>query len=297
MAVLKTFLFMIYSGIVILTILSTATLIKYLKSKALQKKFVRDQVLIDLASLSGGFVVIMATVILVRIVVGPFQNEDIVETIFSLIQYWCNSLLACLVSLQLVQVLSIFWAAELSEWPEEMLIAFHRLFVMILGISSAGLVCFLQGGFCRPTPLYNYILQENKNQDDPGQFQVQSLNIMIFILIITLCQLAIEMKKFLINKEENRIDQIAVSALRQMENATVRLNREPPRELRVVNFLPLRVNISWQNMRGDEAPVNDEHLSPRASANAILKTENNQFSNQNTTFNNSSRQQARFYLI
>ena len=281
-------LFLQYTIIVVLTILLTTILIRYLNSKALHKKYVRDYILIDLAILNGGFVVLMASTILVRLVIGPFQNEDIVATIFSLLQYMYNTMLACTVSLQLVQLLNIFHAAELSECTEDMLVTCHRLFVAVLGISSAEIVCFLKGGFCRPTPLYYYILQEHKEKEDSLQFKVQTINIVIFIVILTSCQLAIEIKKFLSNREEDRAEQIAASALRQMENATMRLNMQPPSQLEV-RLLPLRVNITWQNLRGNEAPI---HADTMTTANVEIPAINHNFA-----LTNSSKKQVQNILI
>ena len=50
-------LLVMYSGITAGTILLMTILVKYLKEKALQKQHIRDQVLSDLAIISGGFVV------------------------------------------------------------------------------------------------------------------------------------------------------------------------------------------------------------------------------------------------
>ena len=294
MEIANTLLFLLYSSIVISTTLLITILVKYLNSKALHKKSVRDQILIDLAILCGGFMDILASLALARILTGPFHDEDIVSAIFSFLQYWYNIMLACTVSLQLMQVLSIFYAAELSDFTEESLVNFHRLLVTILGISSASLVCFFNGGMCRPTPFSNYILQEYKEADESVQFQVQSFNIAIFVLTIAACQLTIEAKKLLINREEERADQIAALALRQIENATTRLNTQPPRQLGV-RFLPLRVNITWQNLRGDEAPALIENSNP-ALANIETELVEIPISNQNVVLQSSSKEQVTKHL-
>ena len=153
-------LLLMYSTISVATIFLMTIIIKYLKEKAIQKQQLRDQVLSDLAILSGGQVVTVSMLLVVREIVGPFQNVTLVASVFTFLQYYYTITLSCTVSVQLTQVLSVFYAAELSEWREDYLVLFHRLFVAILGVSSSGVVCYFKGGMCRPTNLYYYVLQE-----------------------------------------------------------------------------------------------------------------------------------------
>jgi hypothetical protein len=55
----------------------------------------------------------------------------------------------------------------------------------------------------------------------------------MFVTVIIACQLAIETKRCLVRRAETRADLQALSALKQMEEATKKLNVQPPLELRI----------------------------------------------------------------
>ena len=58
-----------------------------------------------------------------------------------------------------------------------------------------------------------------------------------FFVIILGCQVAIELKKFWMNRADDEADQLAAEALKNLRQAKHRLRRQPTRELRVM-FLP-----------------------------------------------------------
>ena len=64
----------------------------------------------------------MALLTNIRVLVGPFDNEVVVSSIFVLLQYFYTSMLSCIVSLQLTQVANVFWSAYVSELGEELIV-------------------------------------------------------------------------------------------------------------------------------------------------------------------------------
>jgi len=62
---------------------------------------------------------------------------------------------------------------------------------------------------------------------------MQSIWLSMFVTVIIACQLAIETKRCLVRRAETRADLQALSALKQMEEATKKLNVQPPLELRI----------------------------------------------------------------
>jgi hypothetical protein len=265
---MNIFLFLVYSLIGILTIILMAVLILYLKDKAVHKQTICDQILTDLAIVTGALISSMAFLGVIRELTGPFEVVCIVSSVFIFFQYLYNLMLSCIVSLEVFQVLSIFYAAALSEWNEENLFLTHRTFVVALGCASGSLVCYFNGGMASPTPYYYYILQGNQ---EPVYVvsMIQSMMLAAFVAIIILCQGAIEVKRFLMNRDENRVDQLAVSALVQIEEATKRLRSQPPTELGV-QFLPIRVKIAWTSkdelQGGTTTTVAGSHAGTAASA-------------------------------
>jgi len=216
---INIFWLFVFIVIIIGTIILMAILILYLKQKALHKQTIKDHILIDLASLSGGFVVFQSSTIILREIIGPLQNEFLVESIIMLNMFFYFSIIACIISLQLSQVLLIFFSAEFNNWREDWVIKSQRLFVFTFSVSSQGLICSILGYPCHSTPLYYYFLQKNQDSEKAGQLQIYIIMSTMFALIIVICQTATEVKMFLVKREENRADQIAVVAFRKMEEA------------------------------------------------------------------------------
>ena len=146
-----------YGTISISTILLITIIIKYLKQKALQKQQVRDKALVDLAFLTGFMTSFSSFLMVIREFVGPFQSVQFVGALFVFYQFLYGIVLASIVSLQLVQVLSVFFAAMMSEWQEDLIVLFHRIFCLLIGTSSCGVICYFEGGMCRPTGEYHLI--------------------------------------------------------------------------------------------------------------------------------------------
>ena len=256
------FYFVVYSVIALSTILLISILVKYLNEKSLQKQQLRDQVLSDLAIISGVLVVGIAMLIVIREIIGPFHNVNIVAYIFVVLQYVYDIMLSCIVSLQLTQFLSVFFAAELSEWREDLLVLFHRIFTFVLGFFTAGLVCHFKGGMCRPTILYYYVLQEYQ-EDDANDAIIQLLTLVIFVAVICLCQAMIEIKRFIVRRAENKVDVLAISASKQLEEATKRFRNQKHVEVED-NILPGQVNVTIDDIsvsHGSTSKSLDGHSS------------------------------------
>ena len=82
--------------------------------KFVNKVFQKQQILSDLAVLSGGFVVIVSVLVVTREIVGPFQNVPLVSSIFVFFQFFYTTMLSCIVSLQ-VSILSMCLGAAFTR--------------------------------------------------------------------------------------------------------------------------------------------------------------------------------------
>ncbi len=103
----------------------------------------------------------MSGAAIVRTIVGPFRSIVVTMTFMAIMQCTFDMMMACVVSLQLKQVLSIFCPIVMNEIKEELLVTVHRLFVTFLGLSAAFTKCFLRDGMCRPTPFYYFLLNDD----------------------------------------------------------------------------------------------------------------------------------------
>jgi hypothetical protein len=101
---MNVLLILIFALIASMTAVLLSLVIMYLKDKAVNRKFVRDQIQVDLAVLTESFVAFLSLIIIVREILGPFQSVDVVNGIFMILQCFFDIILACILSLQIVQV-------------------------------------------------------------------------------------------------------------------------------------------------------------------------------------------------
>jgi hypothetical protein len=213
-------LIILYSCLSILTIAVRVILIKYIKEKAIDKQWVSDQIKIDLCIISGGIVIGNAFAIIVRELIGPFQSTTIVTSLVLAEQCSLDVLQVCILSLQLMQILNIFCSEVVAEWSEDLVIKVHRIIVISVGALSGCLACGLGGGFCVPSPFFLYLLEEDS--ETKVKFESTHVNVISsisFLAIILTCQVIVEVKRFVANRAEERADEVAVTAVRQLEEA------------------------------------------------------------------------------
>jgi hypothetical protein len=116
---------------------------------------------IDLAAVTGLVSSYYSSFLIIREIVGPFYNETIVSIILLLLQSLFFNLLACIVSLKIFLVFTIVYAPAVSEWNEKIIVLIHRLFVLVVGFGTGGLICQAGGAMCRQAPLKLYLLNAN----------------------------------------------------------------------------------------------------------------------------------------
>ena len=184
-------LFIAFASLALLTILK-----RYLREIPLDKQFVRHKILIDLANLTLSFIGSIALPMIVRQIIGPFQIVFLVETIMFFLQSLYDLVLACIVSVQITHVLSVFYSAKMSEIREELLLLIHRIFILTLGLFTSLSVCYLRGGMCKPTALYYFLLEDFDQLPDYPRSSVNAFSIVLFIVAIIVCQGAIEVRRY-----------------------------------------------------------------------------------------------------
>ena len=80
---------------------------------------------------------------------------------------------------------------------------------------------------------------------DEDKTEMQLRLLFLFVIVICSCQGAIETKKYFMSRADQRVDHLAVSALKQIEEATKKLKIENPQVLSVRN-LPATIKIAWE---------------------------------------------------
>jgi len=200
---------------------------------------------VDLAVITGFLILYYSLFLTIREITGPFTNELMVKVIMSIYQSLYFTVLSCTLSLQLIQVFSIFFAPTFNEWSDNLIVGTHRVFVASTGFFIGTFICYLGGGMCRPSPLNLYFLQETNAITVFKQSKFSVIAMAIFVLVIIGCQISLEIKRYLIDKIEMKADFIARSARRNINVANDRLTGQTILELGVEN-LPPQVRLVWQ---------------------------------------------------
>ena len=213
---------------------------------------------VDLAITVGLLILNYSSFLTIRELTGPFKDELIVNIIMAINQSLYFTFLSCVLSLQLVQVFSVFFAPTFIEWREDLIIATHRVIIVSTGFLIGIFICYIGEGMCRPTPLQLYFLQETKAIAIFKQLTVTTNVLYIFVLVILVCQILIEVKKYWTDKQEMKADFIARSACRNMKEARDKLRGQAILELGVEHLLP-QVRLAWQE--NDVENINPDHHS------------------------------------
>jgi hypothetical protein len=192
---------------------------------------------VDLAVITGLLILYYSLFLTIRELTGPFTNELMVKVIMSIYQSLYFTVLSCTLSLQLIQVFSIFFAPNFNDWSDDLIVGTHRVFVASTGFFIGTFICYLGGGMCRPSPLNLYFLQETNVITVFKQSKFSVIVMAIFVLVIIGCQISLEVKRYLIDKIEMKADFIARSARRNINVAILELG---------VENLPPQVRLAWQ---------------------------------------------------
>jgi hypothetical protein len=187
---------LLYVSIVLSTLILMFIIIQYFKQIYLDKQSVKHLIMADLAFVTTSHMLVVAIPVVIRSIVGPFENISGVENLMILLQTNFNILLACIISLQLLQVLNVFCLVWLSEISDKMVITFHRIFVILLGLSTSATVCHFKVGVCKPNPIYFFFLQDYVKL--PHYEKTSTIPLFIFVAILASCQAAIEAERYLV---------------------------------------------------------------------------------------------------
>jgi hypothetical protein len=203
---------------------------------------------IDLAISTGLLVLYYSSVLTARELYGPFMNESSVNVFMGFYQSLYFVFLSCVLSLQLVQVFSIFFDPNFNGWSENIVIGTYRVFAISVGFFIGISICSIGSGLCRPTPLNLYFLQETEEVVVFKQSKVTITAMAIFVLAIIICQVSIEVKQYLIDKTERKADKVSSFACRNINQAKDRLNGQTILEIGLENLPPPQVPIVLQEI-------------------------------------------------
>ena len=222
----------------VLTILPMAIIVKYLNNKAIIKRNIQDQIQIDLAVVTLVYVYLYSSMFIARELFGPLGYLTVLNIALWILQCVLNMGFNCIISLELIQFANIFSLPVFSDWPESHCIRLHRILVFPLGVIIGSGLCSVGAGSCRKSPIYNYFIIDSLQTDVVKTSLLAGISWILYGIIILTCQISVEVKRFMLNRADQRADNMASNANRQLQQAVSMLKINTRVELGIQN-LPL----------------------------------------------------------
>jgi hypothetical protein len=219
------------------TILLMSIIVTYLNNKAIIKRSVQDQIQVDLARITIMYVYYYCIMVIARDICGPLESLDILNIALWILQCIFNMGFNCIISLVFIQFCNIFGLTVLNDWQESHRLMLTRFLVISLGILIGTVLCSVGGGSCRRSPIYNYFIIESLHKDVIKTSLLSGISWISYGIIILICQISVEVKRFLLNRADQRADDLALNAKRQLQQAVSKLKNHTPAELGIHNII------------------------------------------------------------
>jgi hypothetical protein len=220
----------------VLAILIFTTIVKYLKSKAIIKRNFQIQIQIDLAVVMLVYVISYSSMFIACEIFGPTSSVTIVKTAFWMIQCLFNIAFNCIIALEFIQLYNIFSLTILDDFSDSRHLLISQIFVFVFGIIIGSGLCSAETGSCKKTAIYNHFITDNlRSTNDKFSF-ASGITWISYGSVIFICQVSIEVKRFLLNKADQKADNLALIATKQIQEAVSKLNTHLPIELGIHNL-------------------------------------------------------------
>ena len=119
----------------------------------------------------------------------------------------------------------------------------HRFFALGTGVLTGTLACHMRGDLCTPIPLYYYLISDAQVNETYETSPWAASTMIAFVATIVGCQVVIETKRFMMNFEDKKADDLALMAYRQIREAALKLDSES----KVEPFRVSGVKIAWED--------------------------------------------------
>ncbi len=221
----------------ILTIMPMTIIVQFLNSKAIIKRNIQDQIQVDLAVVTLVYVYLYSSMFIAREFFGPLESLTILDTALWILQCIFNMGFNCVIALELIQFANIFSLALLSDWSESQCIRLYRIIVFPLGVIIGSGLCSVGAGSCRKSPIYNYFIIDSLKKEVVKTSLLAGISWILYGIIILSCQISVEIKRFMLNRADQRADNMAFNAKRQLQQAVSKLKTNAHVESGIQNLL------------------------------------------------------------
>jgi hypothetical protein len=231
------FVISIVSAILIMTII-----VKFLNSKALVKRNVQNQIQLDLTVVTMMYVVLYSSMFIACEIFGPSRSVFKIHLVLWILQCLFNTGFNCIIALQFNQLFNIFSVTILNDLSESTQLILSRFLVFPFGVIIGSGLCFVQAGSCRKTAIYNYFIIDSLRTTNDKYSYMSGITWISYGTIILISQLSIEVKRFALNKADQKADNLALSATKQLQDAVSKVQIQTPIQLGIHNLIPVTKN-------------------------------------------------------
>ena len=213
------------------------------------KRNVQDQIQVDLAVVTLVYVILYSTMFIACEIFGPLSSNTALDIALWMIQCLFNTGFNCIISLQLIHFCNIFGVTALNDWPESKQLTLSRMLVFPLGLIIGSGLCSVRAGACKKSPIYNYFIMDDKMKTNEDKFSLLSgISWFLYGTIIIIFQISIEVKRLLLNRADQRTDNLALIASNQLQKAIALLKLQNPVELGIHSLLKSDSQLSTMGM-------------------------------------------------
>ncbi len=222
---------------IVLATLMMTIIVKYLKSKAAIKRNFQIQIQIDLAVVTLMYVILYSSMFITCELFGPSRSVTTVNIALWILQCLFNIGFNCIITLEFIQLYNIFSLTILNEYSEYRHLLISQIFVFALGVMIGSGLCFVGTGSCKKTAIYNYFIIESLRSTEDKYSLLSGITWLSYGIIILFCQLSIEIKRYTLNKADEKMDNMAINATKKIYEARSKLKIQAPVELGIHNLL------------------------------------------------------------
>jgi hypothetical protein len=240
----------------VLAITITTIIVKFLNSKALVKRNIQNQIQLDLAVVTITYVTLYSSMFIACEIFGPTNSVFLLNTTLWILQCLFNMAFNCIIALQFIQLFNIFSLTKWNDWSESTNLMLSHIFVFPLGIIVGSGLCSARAGSCRKTAIYNHFIIDSLKTTDDKYSYLSGITWICYGIIILTSQISIEVRRFVLNKADEKADILALSAAKKLHDAISKAKSQAPIELGIHN----NIIADTQNFAQDVYPRLFQHL-------------------------------------
>lgn len=175
-------------------------LMRIIKDKPLDQQNVIDKIRTDMCFFTYSYITYVIWMIIIREIVGPYPHTLLLDGLLLFVLFTYYTMLCSVVTHQIIQLLSIFYSNYLFDANEFLIVAIHRVTVILLSAVFSGLLCYFKSGTCYKNAFVVYFIGET--EIDKSAPNIGFLPNTILTLVIILCQLLVEIKRCMYISED-----------------------------------------------------------------------------------------------